>query len=67
MVSVVLTTTSTENRAMCQVDSQDDHEDALERLEARKAAVEREIAQVKTDRVWHDVNTRQATTKAEER
>ena len=52
---------------MCQVGSQDDHEDTLEHLEARKAAVEREIGQVKTDLVRHDVNTRQATTKAEER
>ena len=52
---------------MCQVGSEDDHANTLEHLEARKAAVEREIVQVKTDLVRHDVNTRQATTKAEER
>ena len=42
---------------MCQVGSQDDHEDTLEHLEVRKAAVEREIVQVKTDLVRHDANT----------
>ena len=52
---------------MCQVGSQDDHANTLEHLEAREAAVEREIVQVKTDMVRHDVHTRQATTKAEAR
>ena len=52
---------------MCQVGSEDDHANTLEHLEARKAAVEREIVRVKTDPVRHDVDSRQATTKAEER
>ena len=52
---------------MCTVGSQLEHANTPEHLEARKAAVEREIVQVKTDLVRHDVNTRQATTNAEER
>ena len=52
---------------MCQVGPEDDHPNTLEHLEVRKAAVEREIVQVKTDMVRHDVNTIQATTKAEDR
>ena len=52
---------------MCQVGTRREHANTLEHLEARKAAVEREIVPVKTDLVRHDVNTRQATTKAEAR
>ena len=53
--------------AMCNVGTHGDHQNSLVDLEARRAAVEREIVQVKTDLVRHDANTKQATTKAEER
>ena len=42
---------------MCQAGLEDDHANTPEHLEARKAAVEREIVPVKTDLVRHDVNT----------
>ena len=52
--------------AMCQVGTRGEHANTLEHLEARKAAVEREMVQVKTE-TEQNAGIRHATAKAEER
>ena len=49
--------------AMCAVGTQDKHEHAPVELEARKAAVEREIAQLKTE-IEQNASTRRVTAKS---
>ena len=51
--------------AMCQVGLRGEHANTLEHLEPRKAAVDREIAQVRTELAEQDVGVRHTTVKAE--